>query len=89
MGNRILDDLNGPTIDLFGASKVSNKREPIPSSFKNELLVRQKYKCNICKKILDLRSTDVDHIKGIAEGGKTTLSNLQAICKNCHGAKTH
>jgi hypothetical protein len=49
----------------------------------------QVYKCNICEIDLeDNREFDVDHITPIANGGKNTLSNLQALCKLCHQEKT-
>ncbi|MFZ9960249.1 MAG: HNH endonuclease [Candidatus Limnocylindrus sp.] len=33
-------------------------------------------------------ATDVDHIKRKADGGTDELGNLQALCKDCHEAKT-
>ncbi|WP_221899405.1 HNH endonuclease [Xanthomonas sp. GW] len=33
-------------------------------------------------------ATEVDHILNVAEGGTDDDANLQAICTDCHGAKT-
>ena len=32
--------------------------------------------------------SEIDHIIPIKNGGKTILSNAQALCRNCHGYKT-
>jgi hypothetical protein len=34
------------------------------------------------------RLFDIDHKKPLANGGTNSLSNLQALCKNCHQEKT-
>jgi len=36
-----------------------------------------------------MRATHFDHIKEVYKGGKSTISNLQALCANCHHIKTH
>lgn len=41
-----------------------------------------------CKKWLDPKHTEYDHIKPWALGGKTTIKNCQALCANCHSEKT-
>lgn len=33
-------------------------------------------------------ASEVDHIVPVSEGGKDVESNLEAICKSCHKAKT-
>jgi len=49
----------------------------------------QEYFCNICQtEINDSRLFDIDHKKPLANGGTKSLSNLQALCKNCHQEKT-
>ena len=39
--------------------------------------------------MLDMRAVQFDHIKEVYKGGKSTESNLQALCANCHMKKTH
>ena len=41
--------------------------------------------CNHCKR---MPSTDVDHIKRKADGGRDTMENLQGLCRGCHNKKT-
>ena len=42
--------------------------------------------CQACDAEL---ATDVDHIRPIGRGGDSwALSNLQALCRRCHGRKT-
>lgn len=49
----------------------------------------QNFKCNICNCDLDTsRDFDVDHAIPLANGGRNTLDNLQALCKECHKTKT-
>jgi hypothetical protein len=56
---------------------------------RNAIASTQNYKCNICEiELEDQRQYDIDHIIPIANGGKNTPDNLQAICKNCHKEKT-
>ena len=76
----------------FGLGPKSNskpKRESVAKSQKNEVLARQKNKCAMCKKPLDMRATHFDHIREVYKSGKSTVSNLQALCANCHNIKTH
>lgn len=89
-GRKKSNNLFGGGID-FGLSpkKEKSKRESVAKSQKNEVLARQKNKCARCKKLLDMRATHFDHIKEVYKGGKSTVSNLQALCANCHNIKTH
>lgn len=46
-------------------------------------------RCPECEKAGRVRiATEVDHIRPKAEGGTDDLSNLRAIAKSCHKAKT-
>ena len=74
-------------IDPF--QKPKHRREPVSKSQKNEVLARQKNKCARCKRHLDMRAVHFDHIKEVYKGGKSRVSNLQALCTNCHSIKTH
>jgi hypothetical protein len=49
------------------------------------ILRRDKYKCVLCAK----RASEVDHIVEMVDGGSFhEWSNLRAICRACHKAKT-
>ena len=75
----------------YEGKKINRKdsRRQISRSEKNEVLAKQHNKCNICKKGLDPRAIHFDHIKEYSKGGKTSLSNIQALCPNCHARKTN
>ena len=47
----------------------------------------QQWKCNKCRIILNF-DYEIDHIKPLFKNGTNELSNLQALCRNCHGIKT-
>lgn len=47
----------------------------------------QKWLCQICG--MPLPATfEIDHIVALSLGGQDTLTNLQALCPNCHRNKT-
>ena len=82
-------DLFGNGDFALGRKKEKPKREPIARSQKNEVLARQKNRCAKCNSLLDMRATHFDHKREVYKGGKSTVSNLQALCANCHNIKTH
>jgi len=90
-GKRKSNDLLGGGLDfgLNSKKKTKPKRESVAKSQKNEVLAKQKNKCAMCKKPLDMRATHFDHIREVYKGGKSTISNLQALCAICHNIKTH
>lgn len=51
------------------------------------LLILQDFRCACCGEYLK-ETFECDHIKPYSIGGKTTLDNLQALCKPCHQNKT-
>lgn len=61
-------------------------RTPIPAHYKQTILRRQKHKCKICSVFLDVY--DIDHVVPYRIHPVHKLSNLQALCPNCHARKT-
>lgn len=55
---------------------------------KNILRYKQEYKCAKCFILLP-PNHDIDHIVPVHKGGTDCITNLQALCKNCHGWKTY
>lgn len=56
------------------------------------VLARDGYCCRKCRKSNHPDSPTnvvlmVDHIVGVARGGKTVMSNLMVLCSNCHASK--
>ncbi len=67
-------------------------RSSIPNKLRNEILERDKYKCQYCGS--DLKEIEemgfpahVDHIKPRRSGGKHNLENLLACCWKCNLGK--
>lgn len=52
------------------------------------LLERQDFGCAMCGKAINLSGSQADHVIPFSYGGKTELSNGQALCIPCHSKKT-
>lgn len=90
-----------PSSAAAGSAKKKILRPPAPSETpatlrykrnvnvdtKFEVASDQNWMCNDCNQQLDY-TYEVDHITRIDEGGSNDRSNLQALCRNCHGRKT-
>ena len=60
--------------------KVSNK-------MRFAIYKRDGYRCRICGRTNRFDDLEIDHIKPIAKGGKSTYDNLQTLCKRCNKEK--
>ena len=60
--------------------KVSNK-------MRFSVYKRDGYRCRICGRSERSDYLEIDHIKPIAKGGKTTYDNLQTLCRRCNKEK--
>jgi 5-methylcytosine-specific restriction endonuclease McrA len=58
------------------------------SNMKREAYERQKGVCVKCKKTFHLVEMEGDHIKPWHEGGKTTATNCQMLCKDDNRRKS-
>ena len=67
-------------------NEIKSKRT-LNQTTKKVVAANQKWNCNICNNILDA-SYEVDHINPLYKGGTNEITNLQALCRNCHGKKT-
>ena len=67
---------------------MGGRLEPRRFTLKQKMdkLLEQDGKCVTCKQ--DIHGTGHgDHIKQFASGGKTTIENLQILCRRCHELK--
>jgi len=68
--------------------KVLTNRERKVSGYMKKLVgSQQDWKCNNCGRLLPA-SFEVDHIIPLYKEGTNDISNLRALCRNCHGEKT-
>jgi RNA-directed DNA polymerase len=60
------------------------------SRFKDKLLKKYEYTCDVCRESLKgVERIELHHIKPVAQGGKTTLSNMMPLHKICHQQITY
>ena len=59
----------------------------VSSLTKKMIASNQEWKCGSCKQILDY-TYEIDHHIPLFKGGSNELTNLIALCRNCHGKKT-
>lgn len=60
-----------------------NMKKNIPFS-KQNIFVRDEYKCMYCGKPLNAKTATVDHIVPQAKGGKNSYLNCTTSCKTCN-----
>ena len=70
----------------YGGGKVRHKRN-VSESKKKYIASSQKWSCAHCQQMLD-NTYEVDHVIPLYKGGTNDLTNLEALCRNCHGKKT-
>jgi len=66
---------------------TSIQKRNVSSQTKKIIASNQKWKCGICNNIMDY-TYEVDHHIPLFKGGTNDMSNLMALCRNCHGKKT-
>lgn len=54
---------------------------------KKQVASNQQWSCGHCNNMLDA-SYEIDHITPLYKNGTNDISNLMALCRNCHGKKT-
>lgn len=68
-------------------TKKHSDRTILSTSKRLKIAHTQEWKCAMCHHLLPW-SFVMDHIKPLRNGGTNSLSNFQALCSNCHAAKT-
>jgi len=62
-------------------------RTTIRPAVRLQIAASQSYQCNSCGSILGA-TFHIDHIEALCLGGSNEISNLCALCPNCHATKT-
>ena len=78
----LLNILKEQTIQI-----VEKLKEMLVKVKKKFVASNQKWKCSSCNELLDA-TYEIDHITPLYKGGTNEVSNLKALCRNCHGKKT-
>jgi hypothetical protein len=71
---------------MMNSGRTGTKRS-VSETKKKYVASKQNWKCNECGNQLDA-TFEVDHIMELQDGGSNHVSNLRALCRNCHGQKT-
>ena len=67
-------------------NQPKNKRN-LSESTKKYVAANQRWQCKKCNNLLSA-AYEVDHKVPLYKGGSNHISNLEALCRNCHGVKT-
>ena len=70
---------------LRSGSKTTKRS--VSETKKKYVASMQNWKCKHCNKVLTAWF-EVDHVKRLEHGGGNDVSNLVALCRECHGQKT-
>lgn len=66
------------------------QRNLMSNSLRYDILKRDGFRCVLCGKTAnDGVALEVDHIIPVSKGGKTVLSNLRTLCKECNRGKSN
>ena len=65
-------------------SKALLERFKMNNTIRCQVLEKYNHQCVICGSKKDLQ---IDHIIPLSKGGKTTIKNLQVLCKKCNAQK--
>lgn len=80
--------VNQPSPDATRLSlPTTGTKRKVTALHKRYVGAQQKWRCQHCDTLLD-EAYEVDHIIPLHQGGSNQLSNLQALCRGCHGKKT-
>lgn len=69
-----------------GINIIPHKRS-VSETKKKYVASQQNWSCNHCGSKLDA-TFEVDHVIELQDGGTNDVSNLTALCRNCHGKKS-
>ena len=70
-----------------GNKKCKIHKRNVTSLTKKMIASNQEWKCGTCRQMLDY-TYEIDHHIPLFKGGSNDVSNLIALCRNCHGKKT-
>jgi len=70
----------------LGPGPTKEKRN-VTGLMKKKVAASQGWKCGTCQKLLD-ETYEVDHKVALFQGGSNDMSNLLALCPQCHRTKT-
>lgn len=67
--------------------ECEDQRSIITPEIRHKIIIRDKGICQHCGKKCNTSEIEIDHIIPISKGGKSTLCNLQVLCRHCNRKK--
>lgn len=65
----------------------TTRRGTVSAAVSKQVAAAQRWRCRACDRLLP-PAFEIDHSTPLWAGGADSLANLQALCPNCHAAKT-
>lgn len=69
------------------ADTHTGMKRSVSETRKKYVASQQNWRCKHCDNMLDA-TFEIDHVIELQHGGNNEVSNLEALCRNCHGKKT-
>lgn len=85
--NSFHTDNQGRSYRIGKNGKRVYKRKRVGERLRKVVAANQRWQCAHCKELLPA-SFEIDHIIPVSQGGSSDVSNLAALCPNCHKEKT-
>ena len=82
-------EINNPrqSIETINKSGGKSNKRSVSETKKKYVASLQNWKCKHCSAQLTAWF-EVDHVTRLEHGGSNEVSNLEALCRDCHGKKT-
>ena len=87
MGGGGGDGSNNSGVNRMMMSGRGTTKRSVSETKKKFVAANQNWLCNDCKRQLPAWF-EVDHVIALHNGGSNEVSNLVALCRDCHGKKT-
>lgn len=70
-------------------SRVDYERRAMTTQMRVDVLRRDGHRCQMCGRGARDTELHVDHITPVSRGGRTTMENLQTLCRDCNLGKSN
>lgn len=69
-------------------SKFRPARDLLHPDTREAVVRRDGLRCQLCRKILERREVEIDHVRPVAFGGDESLENLRVACRRCNRTRS-
>lgn len=87
-----IEQINNKTGNFYNNKEIWDsicrvERGKVSNKMRFSIYERDGYRCKCCHRQFEENELEIDHIKAIAEGGKSIETNLQTLCRDCNRTK--